>query len=168
MDWKKKIFKNHSPSEFEDLAFEVFRYQMEHCNVYSNYVKALKRLNPSSLDEIPFLPISFFKSHQIHSSHPQNIEQVFKSSGTGGQRSQHFIQDLSIYHESFFSAFQTTTTRESYYGVQEAVLLKLCYLYTVLNFLKRKYEGSLVNTDPSQFNERQYCRVVQKPSFLSN
>lgn len=106
MDWKKKIFKNHSPSEFEDLAFEVFRFQMKHCNIYSSYVKALNRLNPASLDEIPFLPISFFKSHQIHSSHARNIEQVFKSSGTEGPRSQHFIQDLSIYEESFVSAFK--------------------------------------------------------------
>tara|TARA_B100000524_G_scaffold13456_1_gene7568 strand:- start:3097 stop:4065 length:969 start_codon:yes stop_codon:yes gene_type:complete len=106
VDWKKKIFKNHNPSEFEDLAFEVFRYQIKHCDEYSNYAKALKRLNPSSLDEIPFLPISFFKSHKIHSSIAQNIEEVFKSSGTGGQRSQHFVHDISIYEESFFSAFK--------------------------------------------------------------
>ncbi len=106
VDWKKKIFRNHSPSEFEDLAFEVFQYQMEHCKVYSNYAKALKRLNPSSLNEIPFLPISFFKSHKIHASPGRDIEAVFKSSGTGGDRSQHNVQDLSIYEDSFLSAFK--------------------------------------------------------------
>ena len=42
VDWNKKIFRNHSPSEFEDLAYEVFQYQMEHCNVYSDYASALK------------------------------------------------------------------------------------------------------------------------------
>lgn len=106
MDWKKKIFKNHSLSEFEDLAFEIFQYQIKHCDKYSNYAQALKRLNPSSLNEIPFLPISFFKSHAIYCSNTQNIVEVFKSSGTEGQRSQHFIQDLSIYEESFFLAFK--------------------------------------------------------------
>ena len=106
VDWKKKIFRNHSPTEFEDLAFEVFKYQLLHCSVYSNYAKALNKDKPSSLADIPFLPIAFFKSHEIHSVSSENIEQVFKSSGTIGPRSQHFIQDLSIYEESFFSAFK--------------------------------------------------------------
>jgi len=106
MDWTQKIFINHSPSQFEDLAFEVFRYQFQHCPIYSDYVKVLNREKPSSLTEIPFLPISFFKSYQIHSSSGKAIEAVFKSSGTGGERSRHYVQDLSIYEKSFVLAFQ--------------------------------------------------------------
>ena len=106
MDLKQKIFRNHNPSEFEDLAFEVFRYQFQHCPIYSDYTKALNREKPSSLSEIPFLPISFFKSYKIHSSSREGIDAVFKSSGTGGIRSRHYIQDLSLYEKSFFLAFQ--------------------------------------------------------------
>ncbi len=106
MDWKKKIFRNHGLKEFEDLAFEVFQYQSQHCSIYSDYTKALNAEKPSSLFEIPFLPISFFKSYKIHSSYSKQIDAVFKSSGTGGTRSRHYIQDLSIYKKSFVVAFK--------------------------------------------------------------
>ena len=43
MDWQAKIIKNHSENAFEDLAFEVFRYQLEHCEVYADYVTAISR-----------------------------------------------------------------------------------------------------------------------------
>ena len=65
MEWRDKIFKNHSIQEFEDLAFEVFRYQLKHCEVYSDYVSVLGKVNPSELSEMPFLPISLYKSRKI-------------------------------------------------------------------------------------------------------
>ena len=105
VDWKKKIFRNHSPTEFEDLAFEVFQYQLLHCSVYSNYAKALNKDKPSSLADIPFLPIAFFKSHEIHSVSSEKLDAVFKSSGTEGDRSRHYIHDLSVYEASFFYSF---------------------------------------------------------------
>ena len=68
MNWANKIFKKHSTTEFEDLAFDVFNYQMNHCVVYSDYACAIGKVNPSSLTDIPFLPISFFKSKRIFSN----------------------------------------------------------------------------------------------------
>ena len=82
MDWQAKIIKNHSENAFKDLAFEVFRYQLEHCEVYADYVSAISRKNPSSLSEIPFLPISFFKNKYVCSNEKSEIQTVFKSSGT--------------------------------------------------------------------------------------
>ena len=92
--WRNKIFKNHSTKEFEDLAFEVFRHQLKHCEVYSDYASALGRTNPRSLAELPYLPISFFKSRQIHSNQLNDVEAVFKSSGTQGIRSVHYVSDF--------------------------------------------------------------------------
>ena len=99
--WRNKIFKNHSTQEFEDLAFEVFRYQLTHCEMYSEYASALGKVNPSKLIEIPFLPISFYKSRKIISNTFKNHECVFKSSGTQGTRSAHFVADIDIYKNSF-------------------------------------------------------------------
>lgn len=99
--WRNKIFKNHSTKEFEDLAFEVFRHQLKHCEVYSDYASALGRTNPRSLAELPYLPISFFKSRQIHSNQLNDVEAVFKSSGTQGIRSVHYVSDLGLYRASF-------------------------------------------------------------------
>lgn len=106
MQWREKIFKHHSGKEFEDLSFEVFRYQMEHCEVYASYVSMLKRNNPATLKEIPFLPISFFKSHKVVSNLTDHSTQIiFKSSGTGGLRSTHFVSDIELYKDSFSTTF---------------------------------------------------------------
>ena len=107
MDWKKKIFKNHSEQEFEDLAFEAFEYQMAYCEVYSSFVNSLRKKTPSNLQEIPFLPISLFKTHKIISKEvPNTIDNVFMSSGTQGARSSHFVKDVSIYEQSFECGFK--------------------------------------------------------------
>jgi hypothetical protein len=58
----------------------------------------------SSWQEIPFLPISFFKTHRVCAEKP--IMHVFESSGTGGNRSQHLVTDLSLYEQSFFPTFR--------------------------------------------------------------
>ena len=101
MNWADKIFKTHSKSEFEDLAFDVFAYQIRHCQVYSDYVSALGKTNPSSIDDIPFLPISFFKSKRVISNQFDHVECFFKSSGTQGERSCHELIDVNIYKQSF-------------------------------------------------------------------
>jgi len=101
MNWEDKIIKNHSVMAFEDLTFEVFRHQLKHCEVYSDYASALGRTNPRSLAELPYLPISFFKSRQIYSNQLTDVETVFKSSGTQGDRSAHYVSDLGLYRASF-------------------------------------------------------------------
>ncbi len=107
MKWQNKIFKNHSTQEFEDLALEVFRYQLIHCKVYSEYANALGKINPSKLSEIPFLPISFYKSRKIISDSFNTHECVFKSSGTQGERSTHYVADTDIYKKSFDSTYRS-------------------------------------------------------------
>jgi hypothetical protein len=107
VDWSQKIFKKHDREDFEDLAHTIFQYQIKHCSVYSDFVNALDKTNPSSIEEIPFLPISFFKSKNITSDECLNkTEMTFKSSGTQGVRSQHFVKDISIYECSFNNSFE--------------------------------------------------------------
>ena len=60
-----------------------------------------------SLNEIPFLPIEFFKQHAILSDTFDNAAAIFKSSGTGGDaRSSHYVADLSVYKKSFSLAYR--------------------------------------------------------------
>ena len=107
MEWSQKIFKKHGRKDFEDLTHAIFQYQIKHCSVYSDFVNALGRTYPSSVEEIPFLPISFFKSKKITSDELLNkAGMTFKSSGTQGKRSQHFVKDISIYESSFNTSFE--------------------------------------------------------------
>lgn len=108
MDLEKyihRIFQISSEQEFEDLAIEAFKYQRNNCSIYGEFIDRLNRPDPNALNEIPFLPISFFKTHQvIDRNQPASI--VFKSSGTTGmERSKHFVANVEIYQRSFSLGF---------------------------------------------------------------
>ena len=84
---------------FEDIALRLFRFQAEYNPVYSQYLSFLncKVDEVHSLEEIPFLPISFFKTKSVKTGnwHP---EVEFTSSGTTGiTTSKHLVRDATFY-----------------------------------------------------------------------
>ncbi|PPK99709.1 acyl transferase [Parapedobacter indicus] len=101
------IFSIASPQEFDDSCLEIFRYQSRHCAVYAKYL-ALLGVNTDLIkqpEDIPFLPIEFFKKHTILSVN-REPQVVFSSSGTTGSvQSKHFVADVAIYEKSFRTAF---------------------------------------------------------------
>jgi hypothetical protein len=96
---KNKIF-SVTDSNFEEIALEVFEFQYRNNPIYKRFVDYLGKTKPTSIFEIPFLPISFFKTHEIR-CFQKDIAIHFKSSGTGGNRSNHYIEDLEMYTRSF-------------------------------------------------------------------
>ncbi len=122
---KEEIFAR-AENDFEALALDIFRHQAVHCEPYKRFLSLLDK-NPdsiSSLPEIPFLPIEFFKSERIITRGLAE-EAIFTSSGTSGTNtSQHFVADLSLYQATFTRAF------EMYYGpVSEWAILALLPSY---------------------------------------
>jgi hypothetical protein len=101
MDFTQTTFDN-----FNRFALETFQKQLAESPVYQAFCKALGKDGHelSHWTEIPFLPISFFKSHRVCMEKP--IVHIFESSGTGGNRSQHLVNDLSLYEQSFFPTFK--------------------------------------------------------------
>ncbi len=111
---------------FEELALELFRYQAQHNAVYKEYLKLL-RVQPvqvKDLRQIPFLPIEFFKTHQVVTN-TFEPEITFYSSGTTQQtRSRHFVASLAWYNqvtENIFNQF--------YGSLQDYVVLALLPSY---------------------------------------
>jgi hypothetical protein len=106
-EWHDKIF-SVTGSGFSQLVLDIFHFQYEANSVYNSYVNALGK-TPSDVDEIekiPFLPISFFKTDEIKTGR-FNAEVIFKSSGTTQTiNSQHHVKDVSIYTQSFTTAFK--------------------------------------------------------------
>jgi len=102
------IFSIQTDEEFQDIALRIFRFQAENSHVYREYLFHLG-INVSAINnitQIPFLPIEFFKTHQILFA-DKPIEKAFFSSGTTGQqRSNHFVSDISIYEKSFMEGFK--------------------------------------------------------------
>lgn len=96
--FKESIF-TIDEENFEPYCLDVFKYQYMECYVYHSYCNLLGK-NPTnirSIDEIPFLPIEFFKNHSVKSG-DWNEEKIFQSSGTTKTaRSKHFVKDLNFY-----------------------------------------------------------------------
>lgn len=87
---------------FENIALSLFHFQAENNGLYRQYIDFLD-ISPAqvtSVNEIPYLPIAFFKHHAIQTGdwRPQG---EFRSSGTTAQTvSRHLIHDLHFYQQN--------------------------------------------------------------------
>ena len=120
------IFSISSQKQFEKIALKVFRFQHENNKVYRDFCDFLK-VNPQqvkSLEQIPFLPIQFFKSNEVVSN--SDFPQVtFTSSGTTGMiTSRHLVTDVSLYEESYRNGFS-----QFYGNIEDYVVLALLPSY---------------------------------------
>ncbi|WP_424492449.1 acyl transferase [Salinimicrobium sp. GXAS 041] len=138
------IFSISTAEEFKAAALEVFRHQYEKNEVYNKFCRLLNKdpKQVKSINEIPFLPIGFFKSFPVISSE-NTVEITFTSSGTtGSQTSKHMVTDLEVYKKSFQKGFQ------NFYGnIEEYAVLAL-----LPSYLER--EGSSLIYMAQDFIER--------------
>jgi hypothetical protein len=107
-DLRDHIFYLKNREEFDSLSLRIFNFQAERNNVYKEYLKGLNfdRRSVMTPDEIPFLPIGFFRTHRVITG-GDNAVLSFESSGTtGAGTSRHFISDPQIYQKSFVSSFR--------------------------------------------------------------
>jgi phenylacetate-coenzyme A ligase PaaK-like adenylate-forming protein len=120
------IFNISNDDSFNDVAVKIFRYQYENNPVYARFADYLK-IVPKAIDhytQIPFLPIEFFKNHQIITGNFQPAG-FFQSSGTTQSKfSRHYYSDLKIYETSFIKNFEL-----AYGSVSEYCLLALLPSY---------------------------------------
>jgi phenylacetate-coenzyme A ligase PaaK-like adenylate-forming protein len=89
------------PEEFDSLALEIFRYQADNNLIYKKYLQLLHIQvdKITEINQIPFLPIEFFKTQTVISGEDKT-RITFESSGTTGQNtSQHHVQDPDFYVE---------------------------------------------------------------------
>jgi phenylacetate-coenzyme A ligase PaaK-like adenylate-forming protein len=126
LELENRIFNCNSSKDFNTLAIEIFQFQYKNCSVYSQYVKAL-HINPDLIthySQIPFLPISFFKSHEVVSV-SNETSTIFESSKTTGQiASKHIVSHIEIYEESFLKNFENV-----YSNPKDFVILALLPSY---------------------------------------
>ncbi len=86
--------------QFESFALELFYFQSKTNEIYRSYLEA-RKINPfkiSTLEEIPFLPIRFFKDYSVISGKVGDFEGFYSSSGTTGMiTSRHYFWSESWY-----------------------------------------------------------------------
>lgn len=128
--FNKEIFEIKDERTFRAMALEVFHFQAQAVAVYREYLNVLgvEHENVKAIEEIPFLPVEFFKSHQVIRE-DMKPEVIFESSGTTlSTPSRHHVADISMYRESFTRGFN------KFYGTPE----KLCILALLPSYLERK------------------------------
>jgi hypothetical protein len=105
---EEKVFTITNEKEFSIIALEVFQFQYQHNPLYHDYCNAL-RSSPATvkrITDIPFLPISFFKTHIVKTT-AFEAELIFESSGTtGSTTSHHYVKDPALYVKSFSEGFK--------------------------------------------------------------
>ena len=121
------------------MALEIFKLQYHNNSLYKSYVDALN-INiekVASIEEIPFLPIQFFKNNIVATT-PFDAEIVFESSGTtGGNTNRHFVKKLSLYKKSFEKCFRL------FYGKPD----EWCILGLLPGYLERKNSSLVTMAD---------------------
>lgn len=104
--FKSKVF-DINDKNFDSCTLELYNYQFEQNPIYRSFAQHIKKTpnNVHSVEDIPFLPISFWKS-QIVKTGTWNSEKLFLSSGTTKQlRSQSHVKSLTHYRRSFTTIF---------------------------------------------------------------
>ena len=163
------IFSISTQKQFEKMALKVFRFQYENNRVYKEFCDFLKvdKQQVKSLQQIPFLPIQFFKSHNVVSN-SDTIQETFTSSGTTGMiTSKHLVTDVSLYEHSYRKAFS------AFYGnIENYTVLALLPSYLERNGSSLIYMVkdliALTNNPESGFYLHNYDALITKLTELDN
>lgn len=123
---------------FEEKAFQLWQYQFTKNEVYRSWNNLLQSAHSfNNLTEIPFLPISFFKTHKIISGFFEPVY-IFESSGTTTAiNSRHYVRDANIYRDSFMLGFE----------IQYGSVKDYCILGLLPSYLERKNSSLVVMVD---------------------
>src|SRR6185503_11729521 len=173
---KQQVFSIKTEQEFEQAALEIFRHQAKNCIVYKEFINGLN-IDPETVcavEQIPFLPIEFFKSHAILSS-AESPEVTFTSSGTTGMiTSSHFVTDVSWYTESFRKA-----SNLFYGGIENYTILALLPAYLeregssliymaddLIKQSKNPDSGFFLYDHDKLYQQLKKQQIAQKPTIL--
>ena len=119
-----------APDQFWEISKLIFNWQAAHNPVYKQWVE----LNKSSA--IAFLPISFFKTQDVFIG--EKPIHLFESSGTTKDvKSNHWVQDISLYEASFLKGFKLFYGNPSDY----------CIIGLLPSYLERKHSSLVYMVD---------------------
>jgi hypothetical protein len=104
--WQSKI-RALRPGAFEQIAMELFHWQFDNNQLYRAFCELIHHTpaEVSAWHHIPYLPISFFKTHRIQSGDWEPAMTFTSSRTSGTNQSQHSVRSYSWYLESATTSF---------------------------------------------------------------
>jgi len=150
---------NAEQFDFDYAVRRIFNYQKEHNPVFRQFLSMIDHVqSPQVIAEYPFCPIAAFKHHELKSGQWSTADQYFMSSGTGGNRSRHYVRDIHHYNktsqrifEGHFGSlkdFQILGLLPHYSDNPHSSLLSMVRHFTECS----SYEGKMFLTDLDNLN----------------
>lgn len=153
------IFSIQNNTDFENAALRVFNHQYINNHFYQRFCNLLgiTKTSVKKIENIPFLPIEFFKKEKIVST-KSPISKIFTSSGTTSTiTSKHYVSDLAIYEKSFRLGFQY------FYGdISEYIVLALLPSYLERDGSSLVYMAEKLIEDSNQPESGFYLYETEK------
>lgn len=122
-----KYLDSINEASFDDIALALFGYQYKHNIVYKSFVDAM-HINPEQVTDItaiPFMPVSFYKTHKVVTGHVADDALVFSSSSTSSDiPGKHYVKDAELYNYSLLKGF-----KERYGAPEQYAILALLPSY---------------------------------------
>lgn len=120
-------------SQFNALAMQVFHYQSVHCAIYQQYLEHLQisPTNIQNLEDIPYLPIEFFKQFEIKTDSYTPVLHFESSSTTDSGISKHFLASTNHYEATFIASF----------NLHFGDFTEYCHLALLPSYLERKHSS---------------------------
>lgn len=167
--YQHEALRIQNENDFSAQALKTFRFQYANIPVYRKYVQLLN-IHPQDIqkiEEIPFLPISAFKTHKV-CPEGKKVDVTFVSSGTTGmERSRHFVHSEDIYTQSFRAGFS------HFYGdIKDYAILALLpsyleqgdssLIYMITDLIEK------TGNEHSGFYLHNYSELIEKVLYLES
>ena len=89
----------------DENILELFEFQFNNSTVYRKWCDVLGVRSVEKVEDVPFMPIEFFKNHTIYTQNTEP-ELIFSSSGTTqSETSKHVVANAKTYEEAFTNGF---------------------------------------------------------------
>lgn len=129
---------NINADNFLTTCQHLYQFQANYNPVYKQWIALSKQQNTfiEGVNQIPFLPIAFFKSHGVYIGEQPTT--LFESSGTTQDIvSKHWVADTNLYERSFINCF------ELFYGNP----VEYCIIGLLPSYLQRKHSSLVYMVD---------------------
>ncbi len=162
--------------DFASVAIDLWRFQYEFNPLYRSFCDTLvpDKDKIRSLKDIPYLPITMFRDHEIMTGTWKSVA-IFKSSGTTGSRpGLHHVSDLGWYHriaEKCFTPFYGDPDQYTWLALLPTYLERpdSSLVDMVQYFMSRnpvKKHGFFPEPDQSLVNQLQLLAKAKTPTIL--
>ena len=158
------------------MALEIFHFQYQHNELYKSYVNAIGILPETvdNIEKIPYLPVSFFKTHEVKTTDFEP-EIIFESSGTSGDTtSRHLVKSAALYRNSFLKGFNIFYGRPSQWcmlallpGYLERENSSLVYMVNdLIEKSNDKGSGFYLHDHDRLYQALVKNEIIEKPTLL--